>query len=288
MRKEGYTIYWHCRRCGSKNPENANICSHCKADLMVYGELMSSEQTVPPLHPNPTHSILIIWLILVVLLLGATVTILLGRETVTDSKSTQIPVLQTTPVAAPTDPTLPADTQPVPTDPPVTDPPATQPPATEPPPTQPPLEPNTMIAVIDGNEYQFDLVSARVKYDLEKKFNYLSIQYQARNPRGELLYDCYLAFDANLGCGTYDIMGDNYALDLGFTLTSANSNTAYHSTRSGTPVAVGSFTITERSEDWQTYSGYANALLDSKDSQDVIEFDASYFNFTVLRLHMRQ
>lgn len=287
MGKEGYTIYWHCRRCGSKNPENANTCSHCKADLMVYGELVSSEPKKEKQKNGGGRSTLIILLILVVLL-GAAVTILLGRETVTDSKSTQIPVLQTTPVAAPTDPTLPADTQPVPTDPPATDPPATQPPATEPPPTQPPLEPNTMIAVIDGNEYQFDLVSARVKYDLEKKFNYLSIQYQARNPRGELLYDCYLAFDANLGCGTYDIMGDNYALDLGFTLTPANLNTAYHSTRSGTPVAVGSFTITERSEDWQTYSGYANASLDSKDSQDVIEFDVSYFNFTVLRLHMRQ
>jgi len=282
MKKEGY---WKCRICGTKNPENANTCSHCKADLMVYGELVSSEPKKEKQKNGGGRSTLIILLILVVLL-GAAVTILLGRATAPDPKPPQIPVLQTTPVAAPTDPTLPADTQPVPTDPPATDPPATQPPATEPPPTQPPLEPNTMIAVIDGNEYQFDLVSARVKYDLEKKFNYLSIQYQARNPRGELLYDCYLAFDANLGCGTYDIMGDNYALDLGFSLKPANSDVTYHSTRSGTPVAVGSFTITERSEDWQTYSGYANVLLDPKDGRDAIAFDVSYFNFTALRVHM--
>lgn len=138
-----------------------------------------------------------------------------------------------------------------------------------------------LIATIDGTEYQFDLITAKIRLDYTENFSYIQAYYTAKNPRGETLYKLHLTFDANLGCGTYDIIGDSFGPDLGISLSQANSDVSYHSTRANGTSAVGSFTMTERSADWRTYSGYCNATLKPTNASTTVDIDISYFNFTL-------
>lgn len=141
---------------------------------------------------------------------------------------------------------------------------------------------NVLRATINGTEYQFEMVSASVKTDLQKNFKYIQVHCQATNPRGELLYEMYFGFDANLTTGTYQIIGDNYALDLGCTVTQVNGGQSFHSTRSNQSVNVGSFTISEMSADWRTYSGSFYVTLQSNPGSQTMDVRVSYFNFSLL------
>lgn len=148
-----------------------------------------------------------------------------------------------------------------------------------------PAEPqdNVLIAYIDGKEYLFELDYAQVKQDLDqnrKRFDYIQAHYYAYNPRGEVIYELYLNFASNLTCGTYDVMGDRYALDLGFGIRKNNEDILYDTNRKRETV-VGYFTISDMSSDWNTYTGYFNGALENEDNPGTIDLVVTYFNFTL-------
>lgn len=178
------------------------------------------------------------------------------------------------------DPTedVPITTQPKPTEPPETTPP-TEAPTAQP---EPVRMDNVLIATINGKEYTFDLDYARVKQDYHNKqtLTYIQAHYYAYNPRGEVIYELYLNFDSNLTVGTYKVMGDNYALDMGFGIQAANDSILYDTNRRPEAV-VGSFTISEMSSDWNTYTGYFNGKLENEDNPGTIDLNVTYFNFTL-------
>lgn len=163
-------------------------------------------------------------------------------------------------------------------------------------PTEPPTPPtenvqtepvedmdNILIAYIDGEEYLFELDYARVKDDRtpdRKTITYIQAHYYAYNPRGEVIYELYLNFDANLTCGTYKVMGDNYALDMGFGIAAASDDILYDTNRKRESV-VGSFTISDMSSDWNTYTGYFSGKLENEDNPGTIDLEVTYFNFTL-------
>lgn len=157
--------------------------------------------------------------------------------------------------------------------------PPTQTPTEAPTPTQ---TDNVLFATIDGMEYTFELDYARVKQDIHNRqtVRYIQAHYYAYNPRGEVIYELYLNFDSNLTVGTYTVMGDNYALDLGFGIRATSDDILYDTNRSPEAVA-GSFTISEMSSDWNTYTGYFIGELENEDEPGTIELVVTYFNFTL-------
>lgn len=150
-----------------------------------------------------------------------------------------------------------------------------------------PKDDNSLVAIIDGTEYVFTLDSAKVNTDYHNKiyFKYIQAKYVTYNPRGEALYELLLNFDANLSCGTYEIIGDNYLLDLSIGLFPMNSTQKYQTMKNKREkeTVVGSFTITERSDDWETYSGYCDATLRlfEGEGKEPIQVEVPYFNFTL-------
>ena len=136
-----------------------------------------------------------------------------------------------------------------------------------------------LIADINGIEYGFELSSASVKDD--KGFKYINAKYQAFDTNGKLVYNLYIAFDLNLTCGTYDIIGDNYAPDLGCTVEAVYNGLSFHSTRLGKEVKVGVFTITDISSEELNYEGYFNAELMPSGGSVVMTVDVSRFEFTL-------
>lgn len=311
---------WKCV-CGKESPLSEQRCPYCKRPLGMYGAFVTDEQEPeipyrpytgggeqggtgqPPEGPKKRGGaalvILIVLLILVILILGALVMILLGREAEQNPAPTQPPVMQTTPVDVPTDPTAPADTQPVQTDPPATNPPATQPPATEPPETQPPVteppateppateppatEPiqvsNFLKATIYGEEIIFQLNSASVgSADVRAS-------YRAYNPRGEARYYISLRFNKNYTVGTYNTTGSILytEVDVSFMDYAVNRNEYYNSYRKhGDKTDVtGTFVIEKMSDDWMTYDGSFNVKLVLYGTKESIVIDDAVFNFTI-------
>lgn len=203
---------WKCD-CGKESPLTQQRCPYCKRPLSVYGRYVSDEEEPeipfrqftgtsepeeghePPQEPHGGakkvpkqrkpkkkkenrehgggHTILIILLLLIILLMGALIVFLLGRIGDQEPAPVQPPV-QTTPVDAPADPTLPPDTQPV-----QIDPPATQPPATEPPATQPSVE--------DG-PWMNNVLSAGFKVADYSLCSYVGYTYSSYHPAVHVIF----------------------------------------------------------------------------------------------------
>ena len=145
---------------------------------------------------------------------------------------------------------------------------------------------DTAVVILDGQEYVFELYSADIKVELRDSFTYIHVRFKCYNPRGGAMYTLFLNFDANLTCGTYGVNGDNYAPDLGVGISPENyPDLLYQTNRphrhSEYDTTVGYFTISDMSDDWNTYTGSFEGKLYCDENEEYMDVEIPYFNFSL-------
>lgn len=143
---------------------------------------------------------------------------------------------------------------------------------------------DSMICTIDGQELELYLTKASV---IGKR--YMSVHYECVNPRGERLYSLSLSINANADPGTYTSEDSNQIVRV--LLTKSGNGATYSADRSNAAVKLygrttGSYTlkITDRSDDWMTYGGTLEAVVEPMAGDrtlDPITISDGYFQFTL-------
>ena len=147
---------------------------------------------------------------------------------------------------------------------------------------------NMLKVTIDGAEHTFYLDTAAVKTDYKENFQYVSAYYKSFNPRGEVRYELYFAWDSNLEVGAHDVIADGYALDMGISLRETNTGREYHSSRkyTGKDAVVGTVEITHMSENWDTYEGtFQVELYEDISKKTPVKLENGIFHFTLGETH---
>ena len=124
---------------------------------------------------------------------------------------------------------------------------------------------NKMNIFIDGASVEMDLKSASISN------NSIRVVYEGLNPRGEKAYTLTLYVDKNCGVGTYSSTDSKQKVSV--SLYDCGNGEMYEAKKYNSDYAAkkvgkkefGSYTcvITERSDDWLTYSGELDAEVES-------------------------
>lgn len=144
-----------------------------------------------------------------------------------------------------------------------------------------PEDSNTITITINGEEWIFYLKNVEIR----EKRDRICAKYKSFNPRGEEMYDLTVEFNKNLGPCTltqedYGLYSEEYGVDMHYKSNKGNNKRAF-------PRKDYDFTfeITERSDDWMSYSGNFKGTIvtDSgyKDPMEVIELSCDEFSFTI-------
>lgn len=141
-----------------------------------------------------------------------------------------------------------------------------------------------LVCTIDGQELELYQTKASVVGG-----SYMSVHYKCVNPRGERLYSLSLSIKANADLGTYTSEDSKQIVSITF---SKNGNAATYSANH-TDAAVklfgkvtGSYTlkITDRSDDWLTYGGSLEAVVEPMAGDKTlppITIEDGFFQFTL-------
>lgn len=124
---------------------------------------------------------------------------------------------------------------------------------------------NKMNIFIDGASVEMELKSASISN------SNIRVVYESLNPRGEKAYTLTLYVDKNCGIGTYSSTDSKQKVSV--SLYDCGNGEMYEAKKYNSDYAAkkvgkkefGSYTcvITERSDDWLTYSGELNAEVES-------------------------
>ena len=143
------------------------------------------------------------------------------------------------------------------------------------------LAADSMIASVDGNEYEFKLQSAKLSH------GDMAVVYVCYTPRGDELYKIKLYFDKNIAPGKYssDNKDRNFRVNCGFLDAKTPLVNNYGQT---VTEGVGSFSLdlTYRDANWETYEGTFSAhlgrsQLSGTHGESSMIIDGARFNFTL-------
>ena len=121
---------------------------------------------------------------------------------------------------------------------------------------------DTLVCAIDGQEVELYQTKASIVGG-----RYISAKYECTNPRGEWMYHLSLSINANADLGTYT--SEDRKQIVSISLTKNGNAATYSASHSDGTVKLfgkvaGSYTlkITDRSDDWLTYGGTLEAVVE--------------------------
>ena len=143
---------------------------------------------------------------------------------------------------------------------------------------------DTLVCTIDGQEVELYQTKASIVGG-----RYISAKYECTNPRGEWMYHLSLSINANADLGTYTSEDSKQIVSISLT---KNGNAATYSANHGDGAVklfgkvTGSYTlkITDRSDDWLTYGGTLEAVVEPMTGDKTlapITIADGFFQFTL-------
>ena len=143
---------------------------------------------------------------------------------------------------------------------------------------------NVLVCTIDGQELELYQTKASIVGGSE-----MSVKYECTNPRGEWMYRLSLSIKANADPGTYTSEDSKQVARV---MLSKNGNAATYSANHGDGAVklfgkvTGSYTlkITDRSDDWLTYGGTLEAVVEPMTGDKTlapITIEDGFFQFTL-------
>lgn len=141
-----------------------------------------------------------------------------------------------------------------------------------------------IICTIDGQELELNQTKAFILGD-----RYMKAEYECMNPRGEWMYHLALSIKSNAGPGTYTSEDSSQIVTV--LLTKKGNAATYSADHTGGGVKLygrttGSYTlkITDRSDDWLTYGGTLEAVVEPMTGDKTlapITIADGFFQFTL-------
>lgn len=143
---------------------------------------------------------------------------------------------------------------------------------------------DVLVCTIDGQELELYQTKASVVGG-----RYMSADYECTNPRGERMYHLSLSINANADLGTYTSEDSKQIVSI--TLTKNGNAATYSASHKDASVKLfgkvtGSYTlkITDRSDDWLTYGGTLEAVVEPMAGDKTLEsitIEDGFFQFTL-------
>lgn len=143
---------------------------------------------------------------------------------------------------------------------------------------------DSIICTIDGQELELNQTKAFILGD-----RYMKAEYECMNPRGEWMYHLALSIKSNAGPGTYTSEDSSQIVTV--LLTKKGNSATYSADHTGGGVKLygrttGSYTlkITDRSDDWLTYGGTLEAVVEPMTGDKTlapITIEDGFFQFTL-------
>lgn len=141
-----------------------------------------------------------------------------------------------------------------------------------------------LVCTIEGQELELNQTKAFILGD-----RYMKVEYECMNPRGERMYHLTLSIKSNAGPGTYTSEDSSQIVTV--LLTKKGNAATYSADHTGGGVKLygrttGSYTlkITDRSDDWLTYGGTLEAVVEPMTGDKTlapITIEDGFFQFTL-------
>lgn len=141
-----------------------------------------------------------------------------------------------------------------------------------------------LVCTIDGQELELNQTKAFILGD-----RYMKAEYECMNPRGEWMYHLALSIKSNAGPGTYTSEDSSQIVTVLLTKKGNSATYSADHTKGGVKLygrTTGSYTlkITDRSDDWLTYGGTLEAVVEPMTGDKTlapITIADGFFQFTL-------